>query len=91
MHRVRMLLHFGVTPYLVFDGDNLPSKAGTEKERAQRRQSSRSAGLELLRLGKTSQAHQELSKAVDITPEIARQLIEELKRNNIQYLSLIHI
>jgi hypothetical protein len=33
MHRVRMLKHFGVTPYLVFDGDYLPSKAGTEAER----------------------------------------------------------
>jgi len=33
MHRVRMLRHFGVTPYLVFDGDYLPSKARTEAER----------------------------------------------------------
>lgn len=33
MHRVRMLRHFGVTPYLVFDGDYLPSKAATEIER----------------------------------------------------------
>ena len=29
-----MLLHFGVTPYLVFDGDYLPSKAGEESGRA---------------------------------------------------------
>jgi exonuclease-1 len=28
-----MLKHFGVTPYLVFDGDYLPSKAATESER----------------------------------------------------------
>ena len=33
MHRVNMLKHFGVTPYMVFDGDYLPSKAGTEAER----------------------------------------------------------
>lgn len=33
MHRVRMLKHFGVKPYIVFDGDNLPSKSGTETER----------------------------------------------------------
>lgn len=33
MSRVKMLHHFGVTPYLVFDGDYLPSKAGTEAER----------------------------------------------------------
>lgn len=81
-----MLVHFGVTPYLVFDGDRLPSKAGTEKSRRDRRKESRAAGMELLKMGKTSQAHQELQKAVDITPEMARMLIEELKKNNIQYV-----
>jgi len=86
MHRVRMLVHFGITPYLVFDGDHLPSKAGTEKSRRDRRKESRKAGMELLNMGKTAQAHQELQKAVDITPEIARNLIEELKRNNVQYV-----
>lgn len=34
MHRLRMLQHYGVKPYFVFDGAHLPSKAGTEKERA---------------------------------------------------------
>lgn len=81
-----MLVHFGVTPYLVFDGDRLPSKSGTEKSRRDRRKESRAAGMELLKMGKTSQAHQELQKAVDITPEMARMLIEELKRNNVQYV-----
>lgn len=33
MNRVKMLHHFGVIPYLVFDGDYLPSKAGTEADR----------------------------------------------------------
>ncbi|OCL14070.1 hypothetical protein AOQ84DRAFT_384981 [Glonium stellatum] len=86
MSRVRMLVHFGITPFLVFDGDYLPSKAGTEKERAGRRKESKKLGLELLKLGKTSQAHLELQKAVDVTPEMARLLIEELKRHKIQYV-----
>lgn len=33
-HRIRMLKHYGVRPYVVFDGGPLPSKAGTEAERA---------------------------------------------------------
>ena len=33
MHRIRMLQHYGVKPYVVFDGGPLPSKAGTETER----------------------------------------------------------
>ena len=81
-----MLQAFGVTPYLVFDGDALPSKAGTNRERRKRRDESKALGLELYRAGKTAQAHQELQKSADVTPYMARQLIEELKRNNVQYI-----
>ncbi|KAI9723690.1 MAG: hypothetical protein M1812_000990 [Candelaria pacifica] len=86
MSRVRMLIHFGITPYLVFDGDYLPSKAVTEVERAKKRQESKRLGLELHKLGRTSQAHLELQKAVDVTPQMARQLIEELKEIGVQYV-----
>ncbi|CBX97995.1 hypothetical protein IAQ61_010100 [Plenodomus lingam] len=86
MNRVRMLIHFGVTPYLVFDGDNLPSKASTEKDRKEKRKEGKRLGLELLKVGKVAQAHLELQKSVDVTPEMARMVIEELKTNNIQYI-----
>ena len=81
-----MLIHFGITPYIIFDGDNLPSKAGTEKDRRERRKEGKRLGLELLRVGKTSQAQLELQKAVDVTPEMARAFIEELKASNVQYI-----
>jgi exonuclease-1 len=84
--RVRMLLDFGVTPYLVFDGDNIPSKRGTNSERHKRREESRARGMELHKAGKTSQAFQEFQKAVDVTPSMARQLIDELKKLNVQYV-----
>lgn len=86
MHRVRMFKHFGVTPYLVFDGDYLPSKAATEASREARREASKKAGEELLRAGKPSKAYQEFQKAIDVTPEMARLLIEELKKNNIPFV-----
>ncbi|THZ21362.1 PIN domain-like protein [Aureobasidium pullulans] len=86
MHRVRMLQHFNVTPYLVFDGDYLPSKSGTEVDRAARRRESKIKGLEFLRLGKGAQAQAELQKSIDVTPGMARQLIDELKRLNLPYL-----
>lgn len=86
MSRVRMLLDFGVTPYLVFDGDAIPSKAGTNAERRKKREESLASGLELYRAGKVSQAHQELQKAAGVTPSMARQLIDELKKNNIPYV-----
>jgi exonuclease-1 len=81
-----MLIHFGVIPYMVFDGDYLPSKAATEEERAEKRAESKRIGLELYKLGKPAQAQAELQKAVDVTPEMARQLIEELKRHSVQYV-----
>lgn len=81
-----MLQHFKVTPYLVFDGDYLPSKAATESERAQRRDEAKKRGLDLLKLGKNADAYSELQKAVDITPEMARLLIEELKKARVQYI-----
>ena len=81
-----MLIHFGIIPYIVFDGDYLPSKASTEGARAEKRADSKRVGLELYRMGKLSQAHLELQKAVDVTPEMAGLLIEELKRHNIQYV-----
>lgn len=86
MHRVRMLQHFNVTPYIVFDGDYLPSKAATEADRAKRREESKKAGFELLKAGKASQAYLEFQKAVDVTPEMARQLIDDLKKSGVQYL-----
>lgn len=86
MHRVKMVKHFGVTPYMVFDGDFLPSKASTEESRASRREEGRKAGLELLRAGKPAQAYNELQKAIDVTPEMARHLIEELKTLGIPYV-----
>ncbi|TVY35645.1 Exodeoxyribonuclease [Lachnellula subtilissima] len=83
MHRVRMLQHFGVIPFLIFDGDYLPSKAATELDREKRREESKRKGQELLNAGKPSQAYLEFQKAVDVTPEMARQLIDELKENKI--------
>lgn len=81
-----MLQHFGVVPFLVFDGDYLPSKAATEADRRKRREESKKIGLDLLHAGKTSQAYLELQKAIDVTPEMARQLIDELKKTGVQYI-----
>ena len=86
MHRVRMLIHFGITPYLVFDGDNLPSKASVEGARAQGREEHKKKGLELYNSRKKGLAYSEFQKAVDITPRMARQLIDELKKMNVRYV-----
>ena len=86
LHRVRMLIHFGVRPYIVFDGDNLPSKAKTEAGRRERREEAKKEGLALHRAGKASQAYKTLMKAVDVTPEMTHELIQELKKLKVAYV-----
>ncbi|KAF4456281.1 exonuclease 1 [Fusarium albosuccineum] len=86
MMRVRMLRHFGITPYMVFDGDFLPSKAATEDSRAKKRNEKKKAAMELLRAGKPAQATQEFQKCIDITPEMASALIQQLKKLQIPYV-----
>lgn len=86
MHRVRMLLHFGVKPYMVFDGDYLPSKAATEDSRAKKREEKKKLANDLIKAGKPGQATQEFQKCVDITPEMASTLIQELKKMGIPYV-----
>ena len=81
-----MLCHHGITPYLVFDGGYLPSKLVTEVKRAAKRKESKKIGLELYQIGTKTQAMLELQKAVDVTPEMARLLIEELKKSGIKYV-----
>ncbi|RDA87418.1 hypothetical protein CP532_6971 [Ophiocordyceps camponoti-leonardi (nom. inval.)] len=86
LNRVRMLRHFGVMPYMVFDGDFLPSKAATEESRAKNREEKRKLALELLKAGKPAQAAQEFQKCIDITPQMAYTLIQELKKMEIPYV-----
>ncbi|RAL64700.1 hypothetical protein DID88_001732 [Monilinia fructigena] len=61
-------------------------KAATEKDREMRRKDSKRLGQELLNAGKTSQAYLEFQKAVDVTPEMARHVIDELKEMGVQYI-----
>lgn len=81
-----MLKHFGVTPYMVFDGDFLPSKAATEEARAKKRDEKSRLATELLNAGKPTQAAQEFQKCIDITPDMASSLIQYLKTESIPYV-----
>ncbi|KAI5302900.1 Rad2 nuclease [Ascosphaera pollenicola] len=86
MNRIRMLLYFGIVPYVVFDGGNLPSKAATEEARAAKREYCRKVGLTLLDNGRKAEAYRELQGAIDVTPSMARLFIEELRKLNISYV-----
>jgi len=76
MHRVRLLRHYGIEPYIVFDGGPLPAKKGTEKERKQKREEYLAKGNAFMAQGKSSLARECFVKCVDVTPQMAFQFIK---------------
>lgn len=81
-----MLRHHGIRPYVVFDGDRLPSKARTEEDREVRRTENLARAEALMREGRQSSAFEAYAKCLDITPEIAYQLIKTLQAEGVDYV-----
>eukprot|EP00048_Salpingoeca_helianthica_P020639 m.7625 g.7625 ORF g.7625 m.7625 type:complete len:803 (+) comp5069_c0_seq1:158-2566(+) len=86
MKRAAMMIHHKVRPVFVFDGDYLPAKKGTEGERQQRREENKAKGMALLRAGNRTGALECFQKCIDVTPEMAFQLIQACRRENIEYV-----
>ncbi|KAF8504392.1 PIN domain-like protein [Russula emetica] len=86
MQRVRLLRHYGIHPYIVFDGGHLPAKRGTEEERRRRRMENLACANALAAKGKHSQAREYYSKCVDVTAEMAFQLIKALRAEDVPYV-----
>ncbi|QPG73991.1 hypothetical protein FOA43_001308 [Brettanomyces nanus] len=86
IRRLAMFQHFGITAYMVLDGDYLPSKGNTEADRCKRREEYRQKALNALKDHNKRLAMNYCQKACDITPEMAKSLIEELKKRQIRYV-----
>ncbi|KAL7129778.1 hypothetical protein ABFS83_13G090700 [Erythranthe nasuta] len=86
MHRVNMLRHYGVKPILVFDGGHLPMKNDQEIKRARSRKENLSRAVEHESNGNLTAAYECYQKAVDISPSVAYDLIQVLKRENVSYV-----
>ncbi|CAL0306483.1 unnamed protein product [Lupinus luteus] len=86
MHRVNLLRHFGVKPVLVFDGGLLPMKGDQENKRARARKENFERAVQHESDGNSTAAFECYQKAVDISPVIALDLIQVLKRENVQYI-----
>lgn len=74
---IKMLQSFDIRPILVFDGNNLPAKSGTEAKRRESRKRAKEKAAKLLNLGKTDEARSYLKASLNITPEMASALIKE--------------
>ncbi|KAI8785058.1 exonuclease 1 [Biomphalaria glabrata] len=75
MKYVEYMLKNNLKPILVFDGCHLKSKADVEKTRRERRELHRKKAAQFLREGKKAEAKECLQRCVDITPQMALQLM----------------
>ncbi|KAJ1674816.1 Rad2 nuclease, partial [Spiromyces aspiralis] len=75
-----------VTPYMVFDGGKLPSKEHTELERSARRKRNLEEGLRQWRESNRKAANDYFQRCLEVTPEMTKCIIEELKREGVEYL-----
>jgi exonuclease-1 len=79
--RCRMLQAHRVTPVCVFDGASPVGKAGVEQQRAYMRATHRSQAVACLEAGDRAGAERHFSCAVDVSPEMADQLVRRLRTN----------
>lgn len=75
-----------ITPFLVFDGDRLDAKAGTELKRRVKREENRKLGCELHKRGEKKKAWEYFQKSVDVTPEMAKCWIDYLQTHRLPYV-----
>ena len=80
-----MLLGYRVKPILIFDGAKLQMKKGTEDERARQRAEYKKKAEEYARQGNSMMAFKMYSASVDITPEMAYQLVKAAKALGVEY------
>ena len=83
MKYVDLLLYHNIKPIMVFDGRNLPSKAETEKKRRDNRTKHRKMAKDYLNEGKYKEARECFQRCIDITPEMAREVIVALQARNV--------
>ena len=86
MHRIRLLLHFNITPILVFDGAELPMKRHTHQIRHQRREEARIQAEQAYAAGDRKRAMEMYQRACPVTADMAREVIRECRKLNVEYV-----
>lgn len=81
-----MLIHFKVTPILVFDGAELPMKADTHNERRERREEAMRKAEHAFATGDRKRAEEWYQRAYTVTSEMARLVIRECRKINVEYI-----
>lgn len=85
MNMLEKVISCGITPVIIFDGQQLPQKANTNKKRHIDRMEARVKAIELEALGDTDQAYTYYQKAVEITSATVFTWVQKLREYNIEY------
>jgi exonuclease-1 len=83
--RIELLERAGVEPVVVFDGDSLPNKAGEEAARRGARRAARERARALWAAGNRAAALDCYQKAVEITPLVAKGLVDALRARRCRF------
>ncbi|XP_065358612.1 exonuclease 1 [Calliphora vicina] len=80
---VDMLMRHKIKVIMVFDGRHLPAKAETERRRREARNESKQLAKEYLRRNEIDKARSHMRRAVDVTHEMALELIKECRSRGV--------
>eukprot|EP01084_Bolivina_argentea_P246447 412448_1 len=83
---IETLLHYNITPIIVFDGAHLPMKAHEEHRRNQRRDENKTEALKHIKSGDKEAAFKYASAAVRITKQMVTGFINQCIKHNIQFI-----
>jgi len=86
LRKVEEMKKYNIRPIFVFDGRNLPAKADVENVRRANRQKAKDEIDKLFQKGDTKTAYKILPRAIDISQEMAKQLIDKLIEEKIDYI-----
>lgn len=77
--RAALLRRCGVEAVYVFDGGRMPGKAAEEADRQRARSTARDRARAHKRAGNSNAANEAYQRAVDVTPEMAKAVIDRLR------------
>ncbi|KAM7351749.1 exonuclease tos [Cochliomyia hominivorax] len=80
---VDMLMRHKIKVIMVFDGRHLPAKAETERRRREARNESKELAKEYLRRNEIEKARSHMRRAVDVTHEMALELIKACRSRGV--------
>ncbi|KAM0679311.1 Rad2 nuclease [Binucleata daphniae] len=84
--KIQALKDNKIKPVFVFDGDSLPAKEHTNKERKERKEKCVKKVLELLKRNKVQEAKKLMRQCISVKNEYLYDILQMLKAENIEYI-----